>query len=104
MGKIKKMEPVVMLFLKEDGETVEVPLTKSETSFMEKMKDLVGEFPKVTIGYDCIPFRHGRVLENVRIEKRRTPVFYNDQGEELCEDVYDVYWESDKPISKEEEE
>jgi hypothetical protein len=107
MGKIKEMKPVVMVFMKEDGKTVEVPLTEPKKSFskaMEKMRALLGdEFPKVTIGYDCIPFRHGRVLKNVKIEKRRTPVFHNDEGEEIREDVYDIYWESEEPFSEEEE-
>lgn len=106
MGKIKVMKPVVLIFMKEDGETVEVPLTEPKTSFskaMEKMKDLLGDkFPKVTIGYDCIPFRYGRVLKNVKVEKRRTPVFFNDKGEELSENIYDIYWESERPFEEEE--
>ena len=82
---------------------MEVPLTKPETSFMEKMKDLLGdEFPKVTIGYVCIPFRHGRVLKNVRVRKRHLPTFFNAEGGRISEDIYDVYWESEEPYDEEE--
>ena len=104
MSKIKPMKPVVLIFKKADGEMVELPLEKPEKPFSEAMKDLVGDFPKVTIGYDCIPFRFGRVLKNVRVQKRRMPILYGSEGEKLEEPVYDIYWESEEPFNLSDEE
>ena len=100
MSKIKVMKPVVMYFKKSDGEMVELPLEQPEKPFSEAMKELIGDFPKVTIGYDCIPFRYGRILRNVKVEKRHTPVFYNAEGDKFEEAVYDIYWESEEPFSE----
>lgn len=92
MSTIKKMEPVVMYFKKANGEVVELSLEKPEKPFSEAMKELIGDYPEVTIGFDCIPFRHGRVLKNVRVRKQIS-----------SEDKYTIFWESEESFIDEEE-